>query len=303
MMRTMLRLTPRPAKRAAKHALRAGVQAWIRGRTAVLGVPTSSDRYDELTVKLAKEFDCRLPLKARLGNGMTIRVARGDFISKHILADGYYEPDTVALFHRYLKTGMTVLDIGAHIGQYSLVASPLVGPQGQIHSFEPDPETFAWLQRNCRDNGLTNVRLNSLALAEAPTTLTFYFSQGEDIGSNSLAEPRFFSGRTAQVRCVRLADYVRAHKLDRVHFVKMDVEGAELGVLRGGGDLFVGPNRPILVMEFEEERQRAFGQSCAALGAWLTERGYRLFRIGAELTPYTPSNADPRSLNILGLPE
>ncbi|HEX2438754.1 MAG TPA: FkbM family methyltransferase [Methylomirabilota bacterium] len=299
----MLKVTPRPIKRGARRALRTAVQAWIKGRTTVFGIPTSDSSYDTLTVKLAKEFDCRLPLRARLGNGMTVRVARGDYISEHILAHGYYEPDTVALFHRYLKPGMTVLDIGAHIGQYTMVASLLVGTSGHVHSFEPDPDTFALLRRNCRDNGLGNVTLNALALTEAPTIQTFYFSYGEDIGSNSLAEPRFFSGRTAQVQCIRLADYIRTRNLDRVHFVKMDVEGAELGVLRGGGDLFEGTARPILVMEFEEERQRAFGQSCATLGAWLTARGYRLFRIGPELTPYRPSASDPRSLNILGLPE
>jgi FkbM family methyltransferase len=298
----VLRMTPRSVKSAARRILRIGANSWLQGRTWIFGVPTSAEGYHPFTLKLAREFDCRLPLSARLGNGMPIQVAWADHVSKHILASGYYEPDTVALFDRFVEPGMTVVDIGAHIGQYSLVASSLVGEGGAVHSFEPDPDTFAWLRGNCRRNQLANVTLNQIALSDAPAMRMFYFATTVDIGSNSLAEPKNFSGRKAVVPCMRLDTYLQEHGITRVHLLKMDVEGAELGVLRGGESLFSGPNRPIMILEFEEARQAAFGASNRELGAWLVKRGYQLFRIGATLEPYTPSDADPPSLNVLALP-
>jgi FkbM family methyltransferase len=282
--------------------LRVGANSWIQGRAWTFGVPSSIEAYDPFTLKLATEFDCRIPLSTRLGNGMTIRVAWTDHVSKRILAAGYYEPETVALFHRFIQPGMVVLDIGAHIGQYTLVASRLVGQSGGVHSFEPDPDTFAWLRGNCRRNKLANVTLNRLALSDVSEMRTFYFATTSDIGSNSLAEPKNFSGRKSEVPCVRLDDYLQRRGITRVHLVKMDVEGAELGVLRGGESLFSSPDRPILILEFEGPRQIAFGSSCRELGAWLVKRGYELFRIGVTLEPYTPSAADPESVNVLAMP-
>jgi FkbM family methyltransferase len=302
MMSVVRRMTPRPVKRAARRVIRVGANSWIRGRAWILGVPTSAEAYDRFTLKLAMEFDCRLPLTARLGNGMTIKIAFKDYVSKHILASGYYEPETVALLHQFLKPGMVVFDVGAHVGQYSLVASRIVGQGGAVHSFEPDPETFAWLRGNCRSNKLGHVTLNQIALSDAAEIKTFYFATSGDIGSNSLAEPKNFSGRKAQVPCIQFDTYLQKRGITRVHLVKMDVEGAELGVLRGGESLFSGRNRPIMILEFEEARQLAFGSSCRALGAWLVEHGYELFRIGATLEPYTPSDGDPPSLNVLALP-
>jgi FkbM family methyltransferase len=300
---TILRLTPPALKRTARKALRAATNTWIRGRARALGVPASAAAYDAFTLRLAAEFECRVPIAAKLGNGLAMHVVWSDHVSNHILAAGYYERETVAVLERFLRPGMTFLDIGGHIGQYSLVASPLVGPTGQVHSFEPDPETFAWLRDNCRRNGLTNVRLNQVGLADRASVQTLYFSYRHDIGSNSLAQPKHFSGRSVDVTCLRLDDYVRSHGIGRVHLCKMDVEGAELAVLRGGERLFSGPQRPVLILEFEEERQRAFGASCRDLASWLGQRGYKLYTIGERSEPYTPGPDDPPSLNILALPE
>ena len=299
----LLRLTPGPVKRAGRRILAPPALAWIRARAALFGVPASADGYDRLTRALALEFDGRLPIRTRLGNGLPIDVVWRDHVSEHILRSGYYEPETVALFERYLRPGMRVLDVGAHIGQYSLIAGQLVGSGGQVHAFEPDPATFAWLQRNCRRSGLGNIRTSRIALSDSSGMRTFYFATTQDIGSNSLAEPLNFSGRKAEVRCMRLDDYLREQGVSRVHLVKMDVEGAELGVLRGGEGLFSGPERPVLIMEFEKKRQLAFGSSCRELGAWLVDRGYALYRVGAKLEPYTPGDADPPSLNVLAVPE
>src|SRR5262249_21732360 len=138
-----------------------------------------------LALELATQLRYRVPVTARLGNGMKVRVVWNDMIGRTIQQQGYYEPEMVRLFEKLLKPGMILLDIGAHIGQYTLVASQLVGDTGAVHSFEPDPETFNWLSRNLQMNARRNVHLNQLALSGKPGKTKFYLSTLEDIGSNS----------------------------------------------------------------------------------------------------------------------
>jgi len=110
-----------------------------------------------------------------------------------------------------------------------------------------------------------------------------------DIGSNSLAEQGTTRGRDAGASCLAttLDTYASAKGLSRIDFIKADVEGAELGMLRGARAILGAAEPPVLLLEFEEERQRAFGSSCAELGAEL--RSYDTpcggSRIGSSPTP------------------
>lgn len=244
----------------------------------------------------------RLPVHTRLGNGMKIKVHAHDYVGGQIIRQGYYEPEIVRLFERILKPGMVFLDVGAHVGQYTLVASRLVGAKGAVHSFEPDPETYRWLTSNIQRNALTNVVANRIALAEKRGTLSFFLSNVRDIGSNSLRRPLNFSGRTCQVKCDTLDEYLHDRAVGGVGLLKIDVEGGEFAALNGGRCLFTATDRPAIIIEFEEERQKAFGYTCARLIELLVGFGYRLFRIGATIEQYAPRNPDLPSFNVLALP-
>src|SRR5205823_143519 len=94
---------------------------------------------------------------ARLANGMDIEIDALDTIGKHILKTGCYEHDTFHFLCRILRPGMVFLDIGANIGQYTLLASQRVGPVGDVHAFEPHPTLFDVLVRNVDRNRCRNV--------------------------------------------------------------------------------------------------------------------------------------------------
>src|SRR5690606_25934301 len=123
-----------------------------------------------LLVQLSRDLDQRLVVPAWLNNGMLINVFWDDWVSHKILRDGCYEPETMALVEQLLQPGMVFIDAGAHCGQYTLVAGRAVGPSGQVHSFEPHPETFAVLKKNITDNKLRNTQANSFALADCSAT-------------------------------------------------------------------------------------------------------------------------------------
>lgn len=280
----------------AKCALR----AWVR-LAHLASKPSWADHWavEQLTESLAY----RVPVWTRLGNGLKIRVALNDWIGRRIYEHGYYEPETVRLVEKLLQKNMVVLDIGAHVGQYTLVASQLVGEHGQVHSFEPDPLTFEWLQNNVRGNRLRNVKATQTAVAGDETPKRLFYSKVRDIGSNSLAEQGNYarSGRWCVVPCTTLDDYARANGLSRIDFIKADIEGAELGMLQGARGILGSAEPPVLLLEFEEERQRAFGSSCARLAEELDRYGYSLWKIDDRLEPYRPGPGDPPTLNVLAV--
>jgi FkbM family methyltransferase len=206
---------------------------WTRGAQWIRCDPQAgADHW--LVREMVNRLQYRLPVNVRLGNGMKIKVHAGDHVGAEIIRKGYYEPEIVRLFERYLKPGMTFVDIGAHVGQYTLIASNLVGPSGQVHSFEPDPQTYAWLDSNITRNKLTNVTTNQAVLSDVPGKLEFFLSQVGDVGSNSLRPPNNFSGHTVEVRCLTIDGYLADRGVEKVDLLKIDVEGAEGPALTGG---------------------------------------------------------------------
>lgn len=246
-------------------------------------------------IRLIRDLDCRIPVNARLGNGMKLQVFWDDNQGRDILEKGYWEPATVRLLQKLLKPGMVFLDIGAHVGQYTLLAAGLVGENGEVHSFEPNPETFYYLEANVRRNQLRNVRLSTMALADYEGEHTLY------LGNllTSLQRMPDSSGRTAEVRVTTMNAYL-AQTGARPDIIKIDVEGAELPFLRGASTLFSGGKRPIILLEFAEERQAAFGCSARELAAFVSERGYVLFRIRGDF--HSRVSQEELSFNVLAFP-
>jgi FkbM family methyltransferase len=301
----MLRLSPVAFAAARKYPTPMKGALWLWSRALIWWPNSMSERFMNRAFRsLTNSLNYRVPVRTKLGNGMAVTVPWNDACGRAIWQCGYYEPDSVRLVEKLLRPGMVFLDLGANIGQYSLVASRGVGPGGQVHSFEPDPETFRWLTRNVRRNQLTNISLNQVALFDEAGKKELYLATPQDTGSNSFALPWTFSGETCEVCCTRLDEYLKARRIDRVDVVKVDVEGAELPALMGGTEiLFKSKHKPLLIVEFEERRQQAFGTSCAALAEFLTKQGYALFRSWAPVAePYVPGPGNPPSLNVLAIP-
>src|SRR5262249_33076645 len=117
--------------RKAAHALptlsRMALKLWAR--------TTMPRKPPWLLCQIAADLNCRITVDARLGNGMQIRVVWTDVIGYSICVDGYYDLPTVRLIQKLLNAGMTFVDVGGHVGQYTLLASSLIGPVGAVHCF------------------------------------------------------------------------------------------------------------------------------------------------------------------------
>lgn len=139
----------------------------------------------------------------------------------------------------YARRGMHVFNIGANIGLYSILASLRVGPDGKVHAFEPSTETYARLMRNLRLNGCDNVTAVQLALADTRSKLLLRADPKNPLldGHRFVESPSSTKQLLASdelVQAVTLDDYIAGHDALRIDFIVMDVEGAELAVLRGG---------------------------------------------------------------------
>jgi FkbM family methyltransferase len=152
--------------------------------------------------------------------------------------------DMLAALCAALPPGGAFLDVGANIGLHTLaVAHHLESRGGRVLAFEPHPENYRALRDNIQRNALRNVTAENVGLADFPDVITGTSAPGP--GNWSLAskgECRF------EVRLVRLDDYLDQHPLPSVDAMKIDVEGAEVRVLRGARAT-IERSRPVIVFE------------------------------------------------------
>lgn len=157
---------------------------------------------------------------------------------------GAYEPELVKMLKVFLKPGMTFLDLGANVGYFSAIAAALVGVHGRVFAFEPAPKCFHRLQRNL--SRFPQASVYRCAAADANGRASFYSHTKED-GWGSLFDDHDCRERI-EVNTIRLDDWARDTAIERLDFLKMDIEGAEYSALRGAQAL-LQRFRPFLVVE------------------------------------------------------
>ncbi|CAA9362849.1 MAG: hypothetical protein AVDCRST_MAG68-4595 [uncultured Gemmatimonadetes bacterium] len=162
---------------------------------------------------------------------------------------GSYEPEQTRLFQEHVRPGDTVLDVGAHVGYYTVLSAVLAGERGAVWAFEPNPANARFLRRHAEINGLGQVRVTEAAVSDANGTARFGFGRGSGTG-------RLAAGGEVEVRTLRLDDFCAGHGIAPAA-VKIDVEGAEDAVLEGAREV-LARHRPIVFLSTHgEEVHRA----------------------------------------------
>ena len=226
------------------------------------------------------------PILLRVSPGLWW-IARRDVVSDGLFA-GTFERGERGVFAGLVKPGMTVLDVGAHAGLYTLTASKRVGDIGRVVSFEPSPRERSRLLRHLQLNGCRNVTVEPVALGDANGEATLYVVQGRETGCNSLRPGDVGNAQPVRVPLRRLDDYLARGEIGRVDVIKMDVEGAELSVLRGAETLF-RTSSPVLLCEIEDARIAPWGYNGREIIDLVAGWGYEWSVIGEDgrLEPFT----------------
>jgi len=171
------------------------------------------------------EVDCH-PLP-----GVTVSLRTNQLIERWMWA-GAYEPELVSLLKRTLKSGMTVLDLGANIGYFSVIAAGLVSDDGHVHAFEPMPQSFVRLRKNLEPFHWAIAY--PYAVSDVTGEVPIHYSDKE-AGWASIHPVHSREGLpcNSAVSAIRLDDWLLDNSVNRIDFIKLDIEGSELDALLG----------------------------------------------------------------------
>jgi FkbM family methyltransferase len=199
-------------------------------------------------------------------------------ITDTMRTSGIWEPNETHWFVKSMRPGDVVIDAGANVGWYTILASKLVGPTGRVYAFEPDPTAFALLQRNIRENGADNVVAEQKALSNENTTLELFIA-GENKGDDRIYQPEGENRPSIKVPAVRLDDYLRG-KADHVDFMKMDTQGAEGVILEGSQETLRANAQLAMIVEYWPSGLAGLGSDPAALLKLLRGDDFRFWDLG-----------------------
>jgi len=219
-----------------------------------------------------------------------------------------YEPDEVAVLERFLRPGDVFVDVGANIGYLTAVGASLVGPKGQVHSFEPVPAYFARLKALCEANPAYAIQPNNLALGERDGTAEIAQSADGNIGWNSMV-PGMLAGEGNARHAVpvrRLDEYLAERGVARVALIKIDTEGFELPVLRGATGFLDAAAKagalPPILCEVAPGAYPLLGSKVADLADFMTRYGYAALDVERGGRPVR-MEALEETTNVLFVPE
>ena len=174
---------------------------------------------------------------------------------------------------RHVRPGQIAFDIGSHIGAYAVFLSRLVGPTGRVFAFEAWPPTFERLRKNLSRNGASNVIAENIALSDQAGKFPIYVNETGNTGGNTLLDPGKGRVGNINVECKTLADAVYCSGIDRIDFMKIDIENMEYRVLNHFFSVTSTTMHPkVILTEYHASNAQLAGGDLLML---LRQNGYR----------------------------
>ena len=206
---------------------------------------------------------------------------------------GTHEPLETEIVKKEIKSGDVVLDIGAHIGYYTLIFANLVGEEGKVFAFEPDPTNFSLLKKNVEINGHKNVELIQQAVSNETGKIRLYLSS--EAHDHKIYDSH--DGRQSiEIEATRLDDYFRDYN-GKIDFIKIDVQGAEGRAIQGMLNLLKKNYNVKIVMEFVPVKIKTSGVEPEEFLKLLTGLSFKLYEIVEREKKIKPANI-PELLEI-----
>ncbi len=214
------------------------------------------------------------PVITHFGGKMPMELDLGDFTANDLFClDTHYESVTLDLWKTLAKTASVVLDVGGHLGTYSLVAAD-ANPQARVIAVEADADNFSLLRRHCAP--YPNIKPVHAAIAERHTTLWFH-TDSTNAGGGYLSETNLGNLGCYQIETRSLTDVCRSEGVSKVDLVKIDVEGYEHALLVHDSEFWriYKPNHLFV----EIKRDTSYKATSEALFNVMHRRGYAARRV------------------------
>lgn len=203
--------------------------------------------------------------------GVRFECDLADKLMREIYYVGFDRRDYLVL-RRLVKPGNVVFDVGANIGYFSLLFAKWLRGTGTVHAFEPFPDTIRRFQRNFDLNpGFKSVVcLHKLAVFDFVGSMSMAVPDEGNSGCNYL-----IGEKSGEIEVTTLDDFVQQGRLSRLDLIKIDVEGAEVGLLQGA-EQTINSFRPILMIEINHSTLKRFGKTPADVVTLLGKYRYRM---------------------------
>lgn len=207
-------------------------------------------------------------------------------IGRLIIRRKTWEPQVTEAMRSVLKPGQVVLDVGANIGYYTMLAASVVGPQGRVLAVEPFEHNYRLLEMSRDQNGFANIELFKCAAMAKSQSVTFSLGTRFNSGSFHLGDEGGGYCGTYEIQAHPVDELVAGRRVD---VIKIDVEGAE-GLAFAGMNQTIEQGRPIIIMEYSKDGLANISKMDGAeLLHGFVERGYAMQGVQSfNRSPYTP---------------
>jgi len=205
----------------------------------------------------------------------------GDYMTGRMLEHRGWEHRQTLTMKSFVRPGWLVVDVGAGLGYYTMLASKLVGPRGKVYAFEPNPDNYALVVRARKEQGTTNVWVFAQALGDAPRETTFARNPGND-GDGRVGGRLNPNGWPSVPVSMTTLDKVMAWKKPVVRpgamFIKVDIQGCEPQFLDGAA-VTIRKYQPIIIMENSPGHLRMAGYRHTIIPDMMRALGYEVHNI------------------------
>ncbi|NBS54060.1 FkbM family methyltransferase [bacterium] len=233
----------------------------------------------------AKFFKWEIPFV--FDSTFAVRLQPGEGVSRLTFYFGNSEPDLFAFYDSFLQKGMVAVDVGANIGLHTLFMAKRVAPGGRVLAFEPSPKNFSRLKEHVEKNCADNVHIFPLAVGDCAGT-GFFYENANDSSRSHFSN----KGSGLVVEIIRLDDICRSEGVQRIDFLKLDVEGFEMRALEGAEPLFFAGSCAVLQIELDPNNLARQGSQENKVASWLIDRGYRFVVWDSSAQKFKPARVD-----------
>jgi FkbM family methyltransferase len=218
--------------------------------------------------------------------GLKLKIHPGNEVCRAIFVRGIYDPNSVVVANYMLTTGCVFVDVGANMGDFSLLASQAVGKSGRIYAIEPSSRDFDRLVENVRINSLQDVIVpRKLALLDRSGVVKLSIACEERSYINTVGGEFAFKGvekiNTEEVVAQTIDEFVENEDIDKIDVLKIDIEGGEFRALKGAKNT-IGKHRPSIMLGLNREALKSCGATVKELQEVLDGFNYRIYRIVEE---------------------
>ena len=254
-------------------------------------IPVFRNRFYGFYIRLIKPFNLfdNTNVSAIYDGDVLIDLHLKDWVQIQIYFLDYFDLRGIKYLKSILKEGSTFIDIGANIGSYSLVASKLVGDNGKVFAFEPVDKIFTSLKKTISNNSIYNIDLIKKIVTNKVSEFNIYISDDSNSGRSTILENEEME-KFEVVESITLDKFIEEVNIDRIDFIKIDVEGAELSVLEGMKNVLT-KFRPILFIEISPDIKSNQGAQENSITDFLSALGYEKYQANSNgtLSPYDPN--------------